>query len=1038
MFSSHRRKSGLSENSLKSWASSRIIASTAPSVALSDSNLPYAGGFGGSASGSEQSSARLEEVTRSFLFLAHAIRRRRLSHPQEGRTFVGGFRCRLERGGPAAVGLDGLIDLGHHADGLIQRDNDPLVAGWAGPDTNSQVCCRDPSADTMRSGWAAILTASTTPLGGGSPHNPESPGGPEVRHWRKLAALLLAAACSGDATAPDPATVEPEPPAPSANRAAVATADDRAALVALYEATDGPNWTRNGNWLTDAPLGEWNGVWVGDGGRVEGLYLPGNALTGPIPPELGGLDSLRTLWLSESALTGPIPPELGKLASLETLNLRSNELTGPIPPEIGGLDSLGTLWLSDNALTGPVPEWLGGLDRLGALDLRSNELTGPIPPELSNLASLKTLSLWGNALTGPIPPELGNLASLETLSLSDNALTGPIPPELGGLDRLWRLNLSDNDLSGPIPLELGNLASLKDLSLSQNKLTGPIPPELGGLDSLGTLDLWGNALTGPIPPELGNLARLGTLDLRSNELTGPIPPELGGLDRLWRLNLSDNDLSGPIPLELGGLDRLVILDLRSNELTGPIPPELGNLASLKDLSLSHNKLTGPIPPEIGDLASLEWLDLACVWTNGAFCSNGLTGPIPPELGKLASLETLYLNSNDLSGPIPPEIGNLASLGALSLYYNELTGPIPPELAGLARLRSFGLEGNAGLCVPDDDRLRTWMRERRFSAFPCSDPSARLLPRALMREDGNGLSLALPDSLRAPSAVSVSDSGVVAATVADGWLVLEPRSIGRADVELVPSGGGSPAVAGVVVREAVGTFGIDIVMEQPVPLSYEETLTAAADWWSSVLDGTEWPDRRTSSETFPGTNLTGPPPGVDALVDDLLIFGRVTPDRRGAWGARWSDRMYASAGMGSVWVGSESGRWFAAENILRHEIGHVLGLVLWPPETGLTTEDRAYFIGPRAVEAYRAGGGDPDLPGVPAYGGHWGVAVGSELMSNAGLMDGLSLAALADAGYTVDMTKATPWRKRGATAAAVAAEPFRDVVEVRIVPRPVPE
>ena len=27
---------------------------------------------------------------------------------------------------------------------------------------------------------------------------------------------------------------------------------DRAALVALYHATDGPNWTRNENWLTEA------------------------------------------------------------------------------------------------------------------------------------------------------------------------------------------------------------------------------------------------------------------------------------------------------------------------------------------------------------------------------------------------------------------------------------------------------------------------------------------------------------------------------------------------------------------------------------------------------------------------------------------------------------------------------------------------------------------------------------------------------------------------------------------------------------------
>ena len=35
---------------------------------------------------------------------------------------------------------------------------------------------------------------------------------------------------------------------------------DRAALLALYEATNGPNWVNRDNWLTDAPLGDWYGV----------------------------------------------------------------------------------------------------------------------------------------------------------------------------------------------------------------------------------------------------------------------------------------------------------------------------------------------------------------------------------------------------------------------------------------------------------------------------------------------------------------------------------------------------------------------------------------------------------------------------------------------------------------------------------------------------------------------------------------------------------------------------------------------------------
>ena len=39
-----------------------------------------------------------------------------------------------------------------------------------------------------------------------------------------------------------------------------ASRTDRASLTALYNATDGPNWGDNTNWLTDAPLSEWAGV----------------------------------------------------------------------------------------------------------------------------------------------------------------------------------------------------------------------------------------------------------------------------------------------------------------------------------------------------------------------------------------------------------------------------------------------------------------------------------------------------------------------------------------------------------------------------------------------------------------------------------------------------------------------------------------------------------------------------------------------------------------------------------------------------------
>ena len=269
--------------------------------------------------------------------------------------------------------------------------------------------------------------------------------------------------------------------------------------------------------------------------------------------------------------------------------------------------------------------------------------------------------------------------------------------------------------------------------------------------------------------------------------------------RVTGLYLNDNDLIGPIPPELGNLASLTGLDLNDNALAGPIPPELGNLTGLEGLYLIDNDLTGPIPPELGNLTGLWLLYLD---------DNALGGQIPPELGNLASLEELRLYNNYLSGQIPPELGNLASLKLLDIGDNALGGPIPPELANLTGLEWLALGGNE-LCAPNDPRLRAWLLERRSYPPPCPPhPNVRLLPRALMREDGNGVSLTLPEDLRNPAAVTVSDARVVAATVfrrpigQSGLLYPEalhlvPRGRGNAEVEVVPSGGGAPAIVEVV-------------------------------------------------------------------------------------------------------------------------------------------------------------------------------------------------------------------------------------------------
>ena len=213
------------------------------------------------------------------------------------------------------------------------------------------------------------------------------------------------------------------------------TKSDREALTALYNATDGPNWSRSDNWVTAAPLDDWRGVETDDRGRVTSLHLVEQGLNGQMPPELGDLTELR--WLSLA---------------------RNRDLTGDIPPELAALTKLEVLYLWENDLTGPVPTWLGDLTKLERVSLGHNRLTGAMPNDLSKLTRVETLYLAGNGLSGEIPDWVGDLTGMTRLFLYDNDLEGDVPSTLGNLENLEYLHLRGNDdLMGCLP------SSLKDV-----------------------------------------------------------------------------------------------------------------------------------------------------------------------------------------------------------------------------------------------------------------------------------------------------------------------------------------------------------------------------------------------------------------------------------------------------------------------------------------------------------------------------------------------------------------------------------------------
>ena len=545
-----------------------------------------------------------------------------------------------------------------------------------------------------------------------------------------FAFALAATACNDELTEPLVA------PVGGGGGAFATAAGDRAVLVALYEATNGPDWDESANWLTDAPLNAWHGVETHGNGRVRSLRLSQNNLAGEVPPELGNLARLDTLILGGNKLEGGIPSELGNLSNLKFLSLFN----------------AGSNYWGDGGLTGEIPPELGNLANLRYLDLDRNDLTGEIPPELGNLANLQWLDLVGNRLGGGLPPALAEL-SLRRLSWEDNAglcapgthrfisfvkaidyssegpfcheadaevlryvhhstggstwtraegwlLPGPLD-EWHGVEadtvfgRVVGLDLRENGLSGRFPANLASLGSLRELRLDGNAgLDGRFSLGMAALP-LRTLSYEGTNLCTPEDPEF----RAWLRSIPSHSGTGVECPPLADRDILqilfdatggqdWSEN--DNWLTDDAPLrqwhgvETDDQGNVIGLVLSRNNLSGKIPSELGGLAYLRHLLLWGNDLGGEIPSELGRLANLWFLSL---W------DNDLVGEIPSELGRLANLELLDLWRNNLVGEIPSELGGLANLERLILYRNDLVGEIPAELGRLTNLRSLDLDGN---------------------------------------------------------------------------------------------------------------------------------------------------------------------------------------------------------------------------------------------------------------------------------------------------------------------------------------------------------
>jgi len=442
--------------------------------------------------------------------------------------------------------------------------------------------------------------------------------------------------------------------------------DDWTALKALYESTNGNNWTNSAGWdmvianqdfpSENCDLNGLDGIGLDDKGRVKNIVFLYNNMTGFLPAEISLLSNIEGLWLFGNSITGSIPPEIGQLNNLKFLMIYDNDLNGSIPREIGNLSNLVSLGLNNNNLSGSIPAEIGNLQELEDLLLDENQLTGSIPSEIGALDNLIYLLLAGNQLSGCYANELKQLCNQVTPTFQIS-ITGPFSPYVDAIsygnnfDASWEEFCATNAGICPSPnCHLDDWTALKALYESTN---GNNWTNRAGWDTI--ID---NQNSPPNNCDLSELEGIGINDngrvnfiFMFNNLEGSIPPEIGMLNNLEFLWLSGSGVSGSIPPEIGLLNNLTTLVLDYNKLSGFIPPEIGNLTNLVELHLSENMLSGEIPTEIGNLYKLKYLTLY---------KNQLTGEIPATIGKLGNLSHLFLMYNQLSGCYADELRQLCN------------------------------------------------------------------------------------------------------------------------------------------------------------------------------------------------------------------------------------------------------------------------------------------------------------------------------------------------------------------------------------------
>ena len=474
--------------------------------------------------------------------------------------------------------------------------------------------------------------------------------------------------------------------------------------------------------------------------------------------------------------------------------------------------------------------------------------------------------------------------------------------------------------------------------------------------------------------EMKDLTRLEVHQLSISSVSG-----LESATNLRDLGLFANNVSDVSPL--AGLTNLKDLNLASNNISDVSP--LRGLTNLTNLVLGNNNIS-----DVSPLTGLTNLKELYLYGNNISDVSPLRG--------LTNLKDLYLGGNNISDVSP--LAGLTNLTYLTLGNNNISDVSP--LRGLTNLPGLYL-GDNNISDMSPFAGLTNLRDLYLDSNNISDvsPLRGLTNLTLLYIRGNHLNVS-----------SINDH--IPALKRSGATVLFDSFLeSDFDIELV-------------------FLSTNFSERQKRNIQY-----AARRWMSIIRE--DLPDY-TLTTGWSGTcgDLSYAIPAGER-IDDLRIYVISSDDHKnfgpiGAWASIIGVREDPQLPVLGCMAFSEK-----SYSTALHEIGHVLGIggTFWSDRGFIQDRYSApHFNGPRAIAAFNNAGGrnytgkkvpvDSDLS-------HWSTSVlSTELMWGGGAtwgrLSAITIQALADIGYPVDVTQADPYTLRrfaAAKASAKVAAPF---------------